>query len=161
MVGPCDLCGLVRLLRRRDHKSRRSWRLRKRTWVCVLDATRSWMGLSMGWILLAILPQPVVAADQVWSLERNHFFDENGGLVFVQIIGREPDWRVRFWILEKENRVQKEFPSGYVLRFDDNGLIREIRASHFYETWTQYDPELLDRELLPKEKRRHLGGKLR
>jgi hypothetical protein len=29
-----------------------------------------------------------------------------------------------------------------------------VRAASFRETWTQYDPELIERDYLPKEKRR-------
>ena len=110
--------------------------------------------------LLAILPQPWVATDEVFQLERNHFHDCQGQLVFIQLIGRERDYHVRFWILEKENRVQKDVTSGYILRFDDNGILREIRSPNYYETFTQEDPELLDRDLLPKEQRRPLSRML-
>ncbi|MEX2026593.1 MAG: hypothetical protein WEH44_04820, partial [Pirellulaceae bacterium] len=32
----------------------------------------------------------------------------------------------------------------------------EVRAATMRESWTQYDPELVEREYLPKEKRREL-----
>jgi hypothetical protein len=34
--------------------------------------------------------------------------------------------------------------------------LRQIYAKQFRETWTQYDPELTEREFLPKDKRRDL-----
>src|SRR5687767_2601853 len=110
--------------------------------------------------LLAILPQPQVAVDTVACLERNHFYDNEARLIFIQIIGWERDHHVRFWVLEKEHRIQKDFTGGYVLRFDDAGIMREIRSPNYNETWTQEDPELLDRDLLPKADRRPLSRML-
>lgn len=40
--------------------------------------------------------------------------------------------------------------------WEDQELMRIIHAAAFRETWTQYDPELVEREWLPKEKRREL-----
>lgn len=47
---------------------------------------------------------------------------------------------------------------GYVAVWHDNGLLRRVRSDAFRETWTQYDPELVEREFLPKDQRRGLGG---
>ncbi len=40
--------------------------------------------------------------------------------------------------------------------WNDGEILRHIRAASFRETWTQHDPELLEREYLPKEERREL-----
>ena len=38
----------------------------------------------------------------------------------------------------------------------DGEQIRQIRSKSIRETWTQYDPELVEREYLPKERRKEL-----
>ena len=37
-----------------------------------------------------------------------------------------------------------------------NGFIPTIESESMRESWTQYDPELAEREYLPKEKRKEL-----
>lgn len=45
---------------------------------------------------------------------------------------------------------------GYSATWHDGELLRVIEAASFRETWTQYDPELVERDYLPKERRREL-----
>jgi hypothetical protein len=45
---------------------------------------------------------------------------------------------------------------GYLSVWQDGDVLRQIRAAAIRETWTQYDPELVEREWLPKEMRREL-----
>jgi hypothetical protein len=45
---------------------------------------------------------------------------------------------------------------GYSAMWQDGEQIRHIRSKSIRETWTQYDPELVEREYLPKEKRKEL-----
>lgn len=90
-------------------------------------------------------------------LELNHFYDEHGKLVFDQWLFW--DWNpvdrrydVRAWLLNKG----KQRRVATTLSWDDNGHLRRVRAIEFRETWTQYDPELVAREVRPKEYRRGL-----
>src|SRR4029078_11352461 len=45
---------------------------------------------------------------------------------------------------------------GYSAMWYDGHQLRRIYAEAFRETWSQQDPELLEREYLPKEKRKEL-----
>lgn len=47
---------------------------------------------------------------------------------------------------------------GYLASWTDGKLNRHVVAADYRETWTQYDPELAEREILPKERRRPLRG---
>ncbi len=116
--------------------------------------------------LLTLLPQPNagVLRDRVDLAELNHFYDDNGKLVFDQVIwyewaGRPKTFVVYDWRLAKENvtvQPQRDWErGGYVSLFVDGAQLREVRAGAYRETWTQYDVELAEREILPKE-RRHL-----
>lgn len=108
-----------------------------------------------------------LACEYVDLIEINHFHDEWGRPVFDQLIFY--DWsesqgryQVRAFRMLK---VPMQMPrrnwqvGGYDAIWHDgqNGdLLRRVRATCLKETWTQHDPELLEREFLPKERRKEL-----
>lgn len=106
-------------------------------------------------------PQEGIAAERVDLIEVNHFFDEHGKLVFDQVIfydwcDDQARYNVRAWrLLKKPSQLPKRnWNSGdYVAIWHDGELLREVRAPVMRETWTQHDPELIEREYLAKEKR--------
>jgi hypothetical protein len=108
-------------------------------------------------------PEDVVE-DRVDLIEVNHFFDERGRLVFDQVIFYEwtpahGRYQVRTWRLLKSpaQLPQRDWSRGdYVTVWHDGDLLRKVRTAAVRETWTQHDPELIDREHLPKECRRGL-----
>lgn len=119
------------------------------------------------WSLSLLLAVPVVndvARESVDLIELNHFYDEQGRLVFDQVIFY--DWssecaryNVRAWRLVKTTAQlpQRDWGSGgYVAMWQDGEQFRRLQSKHFCETWTQYDPELHEREHLPKERRHEL-----
>jgi len=105
-----------------------------------------------------------VARETVDLIELNHFYDEHGRLVFDQVIFY--DWsvadtryNVRAWRLVKNpaQLPQRDWKyGGYSAMWQDGEQIRHIYSKSIRETWTQYDPELLEREYLPKERRKEL-----
>lgn len=106
----------------------------------------------------------LVVGDEVDLIEVNHFFDEQGRHIFDQTIFY--DWcpiqcryNVRAWRLLKHpsQRPYRDWKGGgYVAVWHDGQLLRRVRSSSFRESWTQYDPELVERDFLPKEQRRDL-----
>lgn len=119
------------------------------------------------WAAFGLTPTEDVAFDEVDLIELNHFHDEQGRLVFDQLIFY--DWsvadsryQVRAWRMLKTpaqipRRNWRE--GGFVAIWHDtqNGdLLRKVKAQSLRESYTQYDPELVEREFLPKEKRRDL-----
>jgi hypothetical protein len=114
--------------------------------------------------VLGLTPANDVAHDVVDLIEVNHFYDEHGRLVFDQVIFY--DWccsqtryQVRAWRLLK-NPAQvptRNFSTGeYETIWHDGDVLRRVRAGSFRESWTQHDPELREREYLPKDRRREL-----
>jgi hypothetical protein len=119
--------------------------------------------------LAAVGLNPVddAAVDQVDLIEVNHFYDDQGRLVFDQIIYYDWDakhsrYNVRDWRLIKtpaqiplrnwrDGRYSSEWND-----FKQRDGLRRVSAKSVRETWTQHDPELLEREFLPQEKRREL-----
>lgn len=105
--------------------------------------------------------QQPVFRDRVDLMEVNHFYDERGKLVFNQIIYY--DWSdercrymVRDWkLLKTSTQVPlKDWTTDeYVAVWYDGDLLRVVRCPLLHETWTQYDPELVEREFLPKDRR--------
>jgi len=109
-------------------------------------------------------PDEIVVSEGVDLVEVNHFYDENGKLVFDQVIfydwcPEQSRFNVRAWRLLKQ---ASQFPrknwtrESYDSIWRDGDVIRRVTAKSFRETWTQYDPELVERAALPKEKRREL-----
>jgi len=113
---------------------------------------------------LGIAPQEDVARESVDLIELNHFYDEHGRLVFDQVIFY--DWsvgdgryNVRAWRLVKNpsQLPQRDWNGGgYSATWQDGEQMRYVHSRSIRETWTQYDPELVEREYLPKERRKEL-----
>ena len=115
--------------------------------------------------VLSIVPQrDSMLRESVDLIEVNHFYDDHCRLVFDQVIfydwtPAESRYNVRAWRLVKspQQLPQRDWDGGgckVVLCDGDNP--RFIRSKSIRETWTQYDPELPEREFLPKEKRKEL-----
>jgi hypothetical protein len=120
--------------------------------------------LALAWAICATNPPEHAATDRVDVIEVNHFYDEHGKLVFDQLLffdwsPRQSRYNVRAWRLMKSSSQapQRDHKRGdYSVTWFDGDALREIRAVTVRETWTQYDPELAEREFLPKERRREL-----
>jgi len=105
--------------------------------------------------------QPSVIKDTVDLVEVNHYHDARGEHVFDQLIFY--DWsrqkrrfQVRAWrLIKSESQVpQRDYRLGnWLVRWHDDGILREVTATSRRETWTQFDPELIERENLPQEHR--------
>src|SRR3989344_3912670 len=112
-------------------------------------------------------PQKREITDDVDLIEINHFYDDQGRLVFDQVIYY--DWcykvhryQVRDWRLLK-NPTQIPLRDwrngGYCSEWEDfkqRDALRRVRSDSVRETWTQHDPELDEREILELDKRREL-----
>src|SRR5262245_22979763 len=120
-------------------------------------------------VLLGLSPTEDVSREKVDLMEVNHFYDEQGRLVFDQVIFY--DWSpehsrymVRAWRLVKNPTQLPERDwrdGGYLAVWQDGEIVRRVQADSMRETWTQYDPELAEREFLPKERRKELRKELR
>ena len=117
-------------------------------------------------------PLDPTAAEPVDLVEVNHLYDDCGNHMLDQVIFYEwcaADGRflVRDWRLLKKKPVQwpvRDWKAGnFRAVWYDGGLLREVRADDFRETWTQHDPEVKNREYLPRSSRRILirGGAAR
>lgn len=112
----------------------------------------------------AISPREDVATERVDLIEVNHFYDEQGRLVFDQLLfydwsHNDGRYQLRAWRMVKNNSQlpHRNWQTGdYVATWQDGDVLRKISAPTTRESWTQYDPELTEREFLPKEKRREL-----
>lgn len=114
--------------------------------------------------VVALQPQSDMPSDLVDLVEVNHFYDEHGKLVFDQIIFY--DWcdvqcryNVCAWrMLKRPAQIPaRDWRKGsYSATWHENGVLRRVSAKAMRETWTQHDPELVERDFLPKEHRREL-----
>ena len=115
-------------------------------------------------VSFTIAPREDVARESVDLIELNHFYDEHGRLVFDQVIfydwsSADARYNVRAWRLVKNpaQLPQRDWSTGYFsAMWQDGEQLRHVQSQSFRETWTQYDPELVEREYLPKERRKEL-----
>lgn len=114
-------------------------------------------------LLFSIVPQEQILLDGFDRVEINHFYDDQGRHVFDQVIWSDWDIHNRHtvgaWRLVKLPGiipVLNNQSNLYESLFNDNDVTRKVTAKYKLETWTQFDPELVDRDFLPKEKRREL-----
>ena len=113
-------------------------------------------------LLLAILAwagqEPSVVVTDCDCVELNHLHDAEGRHVFTQWIwwDYKADGRheVVGWRLDKGQ--MRGTPCEFV--FHDGDVMRRVRTKYYMESFTQHDPELVNRDLLPKEMRRELAG---
>ena len=113
---------------------------------------------------VAISPREDVATERVDLIEVNHFYDDQGRLVFDQLLFY--DWshddaryQLRAWRMVKNSSQlpQRNWQSGgYSSVWQDGEVLRKVVSPTTRESWTQYDPELTEREFLPKERRKEL-----
>ena len=104
-------------------------------------------------LLLAILPHTEVTTDHIPCVEHNHYYDFNGSHVFDQIIYRDSDGSIIAWRLVKSPH---QLPVGKTAIWFDGERLRKVTANHVVDSWTQYDPELCDRNERPTNQRREL-----
>lgn len=110
-------------------------------------------------LLLALVlgtTQPTVKAELV---EVNHYHDANREPVFSQLIfyewsAQRKRYDIREWRLIKNQSMYPVPKHGrWLLRWHDDGIMREVTIASVRETWTQHDPELVEREYLPQDQR--------
>lgn len=109
-------------------------------------------------------PPEYMASDQVDLIELNHFYDELGKHVFDQVIfynwsPRAGRYNICAWrLLKDDSQIPHRDWSRdrYLTRWYDGRILREVQSDAFRESWTQYDPELVERAYLPKDQRREL-----
>jgi hypothetical protein len=116
--------------------------------------------------LASVCLNPVedVAVDRVDLVELNHFYDEQGKHVFDQIIfydwyAHKGRYNVRAWRLLKRTAqvpCRDGRTGAYTAVWHDGHVLRKVEAATMRESWTQHDPELVERAFLPKEQRREL-----
>ncbi|QDT03370.1 hypothetical protein K227x_17520 [Rubripirellula lacrimiformis] len=104
---------------------------------------------------------PAAVHQEVDLIELNHFVDGDGREVFRQVIfydwsNQHHRFHVRAWrLIKNENQVPKRRwnPDCHQCTWHDNGLLRQVSAPKMRETWTQQDPERVNRKLLPEDQR--------
>jgi hypothetical protein len=110
-------------------------------------------------------PDSSIIKDMVDLVEVNHYHDARGEHVFDQLIfydwsNQQRRFQVRAWrLIKTESQLpRRDYRQGnWLVRWHDDGVLREVTAASRRETWTQYDPELIERENLPQDQRLDLS----
>ncbi len=106
-----------------------------------------------------------VIKDDVDLVEVNHYHDARGEHVFDQLIfydwsSQKRRFQVRAWrLIKSESQLPRRDhrQKNWLVRWHDDGVLREVTAASRRETWTQYDPELVERENLAQDQRLDLS----
>ncbi len=120
-------------------------------------------------LLLGIAPgtdldSGTTVRQRVDLIELNHFVDDEGREVFRQVIFY--DWsrehhrfHVRAWRLIKHDSqlpVRRWNPQQFECTWHDDSLLRQVWSPKMRETWSQQDPERVNRAMLPEDQRQPL-----
>lgn len=105
----------------------------------------------------------IALTESVDVVELNHFFDDDGKPVLDQLIFYRWNGR-RHELIDWRNAKTREcLPVRHGSRWEciwvDGIQLRRIRCASMRESWTQWDPELVDREVLPTDRRQKLRAK--
>ena len=113
--------------------------------------------------LFTLLPQEFVVRETCDLMEVNHFYDgDEARHVFDQLIFYSWDgnrYQVLSWRLIKSDHLMPARDwrnGGYSVLWQDGEVVRRVNSRDYRETWTQHDVELVEREVLPKERRKEL-----
>ena len=107
----------------------------------------------------AVVPRSEPIRDNAEVVEVNRFYDEQARLVFCQVIWYDASGVIIAWRLVRSDLMlpfRDRSRGDYVMTWIDGETWRTVRAKYRKETWTQYDPEVAQREAVPKECRREL-----
>ncbi|MCO6459244.1 MAG: hypothetical protein J5I93_28375 [Pirellulaceae bacterium] len=116
------------------------------------------------WTTLGLNPPTDVVEDHVDLIEVNHVYDAKGQHVFDQTIyyewsNVEGRYQVLAWrLLKADAQIPlRDWQRGdYQAVWKDGPVLRRVRAPVVHHSWTQHDPELIEREFLPRDRRREL-----
>jgi len=115
--------------------------------------------------MLALLLLSSITFDmtqEVDLLELNSLYDNNDQRVFEQMIYYEWDrvdnrYHVVDWrLLKHRGMIPIKQGRYYETIWMDGDQLRRVRAKYYRKTWSRTDPEIGERERLPKDQRRGL-----
>jgi hypothetical protein len=106
-------------------------------------------------LLFGLLPDETIIRENCDRIELNHFYSREGNPIGSQVIYWE--WNVKasrfrvrdFYCLRAGKPERPRWDAArvcYLFRYWNMGRLYEVESPSFMETWTPYDPELVDRE---------------
>lgn len=118
--------------------------------------------------VICLNPVEDLPTDRVDLVELNHYYNDKGRHVLDQLIFY--DWsshagrfQIRDWrMVKRASQIpHRDWRLGhFVAVWHDpleGNVLRKMHAMSMRETWTQYDPEIVERSFLKKDKRRKLA----
>ena len=121
------------------------------------------MMLHLAATVLCLVPRSGPIRDDVDRVEVNNYYGQSEETAFTQLIfweRRNGVWMVQDWrMLDRPGMYPRKNPrtGEYSMLWDDKGNMRSVKAQHLIETWTEHDPEMESRQVLPQEQRRKLS----
>ncbi|RCS52767.1 hypothetical protein DTL42_07995 [Bremerella cremea] len=114
---------------------------------------------------LGASPAETDLVDHVDLIEINHLYDLQGRhvidqLIFYQWESASQRFQVRAWrLLKTDDQLPRKSwnQDKFICHWRDLNVYRKVYADNVRETWTTSDPEVLERNMLPIEKRSELS----
>lgn len=112
-------------------------------------------------LLLCLITFNPTIVNNVDIIEINHYFGPDNKEIIVQMIFWDWDWDldnfvVRDWRIHKFARPARQ-RGRYMVQWFDRKKPRRVYANQCIETWTYFDPEVANREILPRHYRKGLS----
>lgn len=114
----------------------------------------------IAFILALAVSQPLPKPIKVDAVELNHFHDKRGEHVFSQFVfKRWGNWtdgkryHVSEWLLLKNKYAHIKRGNRHTILYFHDGQEVLVETPVYRETWTTFDPELQDKNLLPEDRR--------
>lgn len=116
---------------------------------------------------IGLIPHDPVVNDRADLIEVNRYFDSEANLVFTQVIfwvwhDQHDAYRVQAWrFLKAKMQIPRRDWNRriYVTIWIDGTVMRRVQALAVQHTWSQFDPEVADRQFLPQHQRRGLSSR--
>ena len=113
----------------------------------------------LGVVLCCCVSSSPIIEDRCDLLELNHHYDDDGEHVFTQLIfwqWSHNRFEVVAWQFKKDAQIYR-VGRRWRCVWQNNGVTRVVTAAAYSETWTQHDPEVDARAVLPVCERRGLS----
>ena len=121
----------------------------------------SWLVLACACLIGSGFSQVGRVTEVIDLIEINHYQEANGRLSFDQVILYDWSHRHRAYVVRDYKVIRspflypyKDWETGTIrMRWREDGIVQEVVGSNWRETWTKYDPEKENTQIVPRSDR--------
>ena len=98
----------------------------------------------------------IAKSEHVDVIEHNSLYDDRANLILKQLIFwdlRNGRYIARDWRLDRGQFNTRRANGMTRITWCDSGKLRTVTTTRYFKSWTQFDPELVNRDVLPQDER--------